>query len=62
MIEFSIHLPSVFIGFILGYVVLAAVIMGLHYDNRWSEGFGEGYKSGKDYAFKRMEEDTVDQG
>lgn len=61
MIEFSIHLPSVFIGFVLGYVVLAAVIMGLHYDARWSEGFGEGYKSGKDDAYKKMKEDEVEQ-
>jgi len=50
MINLSIHLPSVLIGIIIGYIFIATVFFKINFDNRWDEGFSTGWQSGKKFA------------
>lgn len=49
MIEFSIHLPSVFIGFLTGYMIVAAlwIYETCHDSGDFSRGWEAGYECGK---------------
>ena len=51
-----IHVGSFVLGFFVGYAVIAAIFLHLAFSERWSNGFGEGWKAGKEYAEKKMEE------
>lgn len=42
MIEISIHLPSLLIGFFLGYAVIAGIFTAISLDKRWSDGWFAG--------------------
>ena len=61
MIEFSIHIPSVLIGFFIGYVVIGSIFLLIGFDNRWHEGFSFGWDSGKKFAEDRMKEKEREQ-
>ena len=56
MIEFSIHMPSVLIGFFMGYVVLATVFLMIGFGDRWHTAFSTGWDCGKKYAEDRAKE------
>ena len=61
MIEFSIHIPSVFIGFFIGYAVIGALFLWFSFDSKWHEGFSLGWNSGKKFAEDRMKEKEREQ-
>ena len=61
MIEFSIHIPSVLIGFFIGYAVIGAIFLFIGFDNRWHDGFSIGWDSGKKFAEDRMKEKEHEQ-
>lgn len=52
----TIQAGSFVLGFLVGYAVIAAIFLWLAFSERWSNGFGEGWKAGKEYAKKKMEE------
>ena len=52
----TIHVCSFVLGFFAGYAVIAALFLWLAFSERWSNGFSEGWKAGREYAEKRMEE------
>ena len=56
MINFSIHIGSVIVGFILGLVICSVAGFMLFYDNRWDHGFGEGWECCRKYGEKLKEE------
>lgn len=54
MIVISIHIPSVFIGFLIGYIVLATLwILISAKDASWGNGWDCGYRSGIEEGRKR---------
>ena len=56
----TIHVGSFMLGFFVGYAVIAAIFLWLAFSERWSNGFSEGWKAGKEYAEKKMEEGEAD--
>ena len=56
MIEFSIHPPSILIGFFIGYVAIATIFILICFSEKWDNGFNEGWKAGKKFAEDRMKE------
>ena len=57
MIAMSIHIPSVFIGFLIGCVVLTTVWLLLSAeDASWGNGWHYGYRSGIEEGEKRERE------
>ena len=56
----TIHVGSLILGFFVGYAVIAAVFLWLAFSERWSNGFCEGWKAGKEYAEKKREEGEAD--
>ena len=57
MIEFYIHVPSVIIGFLLGYGVIAAALLSLMFGEKWDAGFSAGWRS----CNERWERKTKDE-
>lgn len=54
MIAISIHIPSVAIGFLIGYIVLATLwILISAKDASWGSGWDFGYRSGIEEGRKR---------
>ena len=51
----TIHVGSFLLGFFAGYAVIAAIFLYLAFSERWSNGFGEGWKAGKEYEKKKKE-------
>ena len=56
----TIHIDSFLLGFFVGYAAIAAIFLYLAFSERWSHGFGEGWKAGKKYAEKKIEEGEQD--
>ena len=52
----TIHIGSLFAGLILGFLLGSFVLLMFFEDERWSNGFGEGWKAGKEYAEKKLSE------
>lgn len=52
MITLSFHLLSIIVGFFIGLIVVSLATLGVLYGERWSDGFGEGFKAGKKYQEK----------
>lgn len=44
-----INIPSLFIGFVIGYTLFSFICLKLFYDERWDDGFGTGWKAGKKF-------------
>jgi len=62
MIAISIHIPSVCIGFLIGYIVLATLwILFTLKDASWGSGWDYGYRSGIEEGKKRERERKVGQ-
>lgn len=60
MIAISIHIPSVLIGFLIGYIVLATSwIFITAKDASWGNGWDYGYKSGIEEGRKREREQNA---
>ena len=57
MITINIHMPSLFIGFLMGYFVIAAVFLWVGFDDRWHTAFSQGWESGKKFAEDEMREE-----
>ena len=57
MISFNLHIPSIIVGFLLGYILVSIMWIITSTDNNWHIGFGEGYEVGRKNAedeFKKM--------
>ncbi len=52
MISLSLHIPSILIGFILGYVGVSILFFKMMYDERYDNGFGRGWNCGHKYIEK----------
>ena len=52
MITISLHFLSIVVGFFIGLIVVSLAAFALFYDNRWYDGFGDGFKAGKKYQEK----------
>ena len=49
MISFSIHIPSIVIGFLLGYIVISILWIIVSFNENWDRGFSDGYKACSEY-------------
>ena len=56
MISFSIHIPSIVIGFLLGYIVISILWIIVSFNENWDRGFGEGYEAARKIAKREYEE------
>lgn len=54
MVVINLHMPSLFIGFLIGYIVIATVCLWIEFDDRWHTGFGKGWDCGKKFAEEDM--------
>ena len=62
MIAISIYIPSVLIGFLIGYIVIATLwLLFTLKDASWGNGWGYGYRSGIEEGEKREREQKVGQ-
>ena len=50
----TIHIGSLFAGLILGFSLGSFVLLTISLDERWSNGFGAGWKAGKESAEKKL--------
>ena len=62
MIELSIHMPSVIIGFVVGYILISALFLWFGYDERYHNGFSRGWDCGKKYAEEVAKEENQKEG
>lgn len=56
MISFNLHVPSIVIGFLLGYIVVSALWIAVSFNENWERGFGEGYEAARKAAKREYEE------
>ena len=56
MISFNLHIPSIVIGFLLGYIVVSALWTVVYFNKNWERGFGEGYNAARKTAKREYEE------
>lgn len=56
MIELSIHIPSLLVGFVVGYILISAVFLWFGYDERYHNGFSHGWDCGVDYGRKETKD------
>lgn len=56
MISFNLHIPSIFIGFLIGYIVVSVLWIIVSFNENWERGFGEGYKAARETAKREYEE------
>ena len=49
MISFNLHIPSIVIGFLLGYIVVTILWIIVFFNENWDRGFGDGYKACSEY-------------
>ncbi len=54
MITISLHLLSIVLGFFIGLIVVSLATFSILYGDRWSDGFGVGFREGKTYQ-ERLE-------
>lgn len=47
MISFNLHIPSIIVGLLFGYILVSIMWIITSTDNNWYIGFGEGYKVGR---------------
>ena len=57
----TIHIGSLFAGLILGLSLGSFVLLAISLDERWSNGFGAGWKAGKESAEKKLSEGKEDE-
>ena len=57
MIEISIHVPSLCIGFFIGYGVIAAIFLWLMYGDQYDNGFKKGWDAGIGYWQKETKDE-----
>lgn len=56
MISFNLHIPSIIIGFLLGYIVISIMWIVFSFDENWDRGFGKGYEAARKIAKSEYEE------
>ena len=56
MISFNLHIPSIFIGVLIGYIVVSVLWIVVSFNENWDKGFGEGYKVGRKVTKDEFEE------
>ena len=62
MIELSIHIPSLFVGFVVGYILISALFLWFGYDERYHNAFSQGWDCGVDYGRKETKDREVMEG
>lgn len=62
MIELSIHMPSVLVGFVLGYILISALFLWFGYDDRYHNAFSQGWDCGKKYGEEVAKEELKEGG
>lgn len=45
MISLSLHIPSILVGFLIGYITISIVWIVSGFNENWSRGFGDGYNA-----------------
>lgn len=56
MLSFTLHIPSIAVGFILGYIIISILWIMFSYSEERSTGFGDGYKAGYESAKFEIQE------
>lgn len=56
MTTITFHLASLLVGLIIGFVLGGFVFLIIMFGERWSIGFSDGWKCGKEYGEKKRAE------
>ena len=60
MISFNLHIPSIVIGFFLGYIVVSILWFIFSFNENWDRGFGDDYKACSEYyKSKKTKNDKI---
>jgi len=56
----TIHIPSIVVGFLIGYMFLAVVFAVSFFKSggAWDIGFSQGWKAGRKFAEDKRKEET----
>ncbi len=57
MISFNLHIPSIVIVFLVGYIVISILWIIVSFNENWDMGFSDGYKACIEY-YKLKSEKT----
>ena len=57
----TIHIPSVVIGFFIGYIVITVIFMAFMHGEQWDIGFSAGWDAHKKHTEKNEEEAVIDE-
>ena len=49
MISLNLHIPSIIIGFLLGYIAISILWFSFSFNENWDRGFSDGYKACIEY-------------
>lgn len=60
-ISFTLHIPSIVIGFLLGYIVVSILLIIVSFSENWDRGFGDGYKACSEYYKLKSEKTKNDE-
>jgi hypothetical protein len=61
MISFNLHITSIVIGFLLGYIVVSILWIIVSSNENWDRGFGNGYKACSEYYKLKSEKTKNDE-
>lgn len=59
--NFNLHIPSIFIGFLIGYIVVSALWIAVSVNENWERGFSDGYKACSKYYKLKSEKTKNDE-
>lgn len=60
MISLSLHVPSILVGFLIGYITVSIIWIASICNENWSKGFGDGYNACRKLFENKSEQTKTD--
>ena len=60
MISLSLHVPSILVGSLIGYIAVSIVWIASSCNENWSKGFGDGYNACRKLFEHKSEQTKTD--
>lgn len=56
MITFNLHIASIIVGLLLGYILCSVVLTIIFFNDNWDRGFGNGFEACRKYMERQYKE------